>query len=237
MPKLARIAAVALLIAAVPALAQTGPSQQPTNGASAYAPPKSGSIFVYDTTNESLEPGTTEKPQQVVTRITAGTADGDVVAYSIQIGGGVPIEGRTFRSVMTTELAVASGTTRFEADLAPLRALWPPAPGRTAAFATTQTFARRDPASGQLGAFQRIGETRETWSIEKQEAVETPAGRFDTFVFVRAFRSERTGVPAEVRVYRIWYAPALGWYVRFEAVESEPRQRRTTTVLKEMRPG
>jgi hypothetical protein len=237
MPRPAWIAVYALL-AAAPALAQTVPIPPPIPGdPGGYVAPKTGTVFVYDTTNEALEPGTTEKPQQLVTRIAVVGAEGDMIAYTIQVGDAAALQGRTFRSVLTTELVGAGGTIRFEADFAPLRALWPPAPGRTAAFTTAHTFARRDPGSGQLGAFQRIGETREAWSIEKQEAVETPAGRFDAFVFVRSFSAERTGAPTEMRVYRIWFAPALGWYVRFEAVESQPRQRRTTTVLKEMRPG
>ena len=60
------------------------------------------------------------------------------------------------------------------------------------------------------------------WTVERREAIEVPAGRFDAVVVLWFRRTEfdlkspedalRQGLRAE----RLWYVPALGWPVRVQ---------------------
>lgn len=218
---------VAILLPVAGAAAQTGPGD--------FAPPKTGLVVVYDTVNTPLEGDKAGQPDRKSTTMTVLGVEGDIVLNRVEIEGQPAVEARTLRAVMTVERASAAGTLVLQGDLAPVRALWPLAEGKTARFAAFVIVARRD-TLGQLGAFQRIASHEETWTVEKRETVESPAGRFDAIVLKRDYATTPLGgAPVERATYRVWLAPALGWYVRFEGVQSQPVRRKTEHLVREIR--
>ncbi|WP_299621393.1 hypothetical protein [Pelagibius sp.] len=69
---------------------------------------------------------------------------------------------------------------------------------------------------GKTVKFSRVwgGQTwRDEITVSGTERIEVPAGTFDTFVLLRQSQQEGSDWRAE---QRSWYAPDLGWVVRFE---------------------
>jgi hypothetical protein len=77
-----------------------------------------------------------------------------------------------------------------------------------------------------------------TYEVERAERVSVPAGEFDTFVLARtqAFSAPAGTAPAPRRdVTRIWYAPALRWWVKIENESTAPGAPKATGVAVEIK--
>jgi hypothetical protein len=77
-----------------------------------------------------------------------------------------------------------------------------------------------------------------TYEVERAERVSVPAGEFDTFVLARtqAFSAPAGTAPAPRRdTTRIWYAPALRWWVKIENESTAPGAPKATGVAVEIR--
>jgi hypothetical protein len=89
-----------------------------------------------------------------------------------------------------------------------------PLPGQSPTTATDSLYAASKPG------FTIVVDSTNT---------QTPAGSFETLAI------RRSGDTLQSGDYKIWYAPALGWYVRFEGEEKGGGTRRIVHVAKEIR--
>jgi len=69
-----------------------------------------------------------------------------------------------------------------------------------------------------------------TYTVERAERVSVPAGEFDTFVLARTQAFTDRGTVTRRDTTRIWYAPALRWWVKIETESTAPGTPRTTGV-------
>ena len=108
---------------------------------------------------------------------------------------------------------------RLQMDAAALAALFPLTPGARLRV-DVATESRYEPVVPP-GVFRSPLGVDE-WTVERREAIEVPAGRFDAVVILWIRRTEfdlkspedalRRGLRAE----RLWYVPSLGWPVRVQ---------------------
>jgi hypothetical protein len=108
---------------------------------------------------------------------------------------------------------------RFPRERAPLAALFPLKAGARIRL----PFDVEEESYADLKARPETGRFRagaEDYAVERQETVEMPAGRFETFVIlverIGPHDLDNPGDPRrrERRAERIWYAPAIGWPVK-----------------------
>jgi hypothetical protein len=134
--------------------------------------------------------------------INGGTASGEVTALDGYILGWTS-KGRTARSV--THFCPDCLQAGIGADGGPLAQLYPLEVGKGITFTRSR---------GDL-----------TWHDEilvvGTYSITTPAGSFDTFVVRRRSKTPDDSWRAE---QRNWYAPALGWVVKFEAFTTDGRR-------------
>ena len=113
----------------------------------------------------------------------------------------------------------ARSIQRFPVDRASLSALFPLKVGSRARilFDVEQELYPDLEAKPEVSRF-RAGAN--DYTVERREAIEVPAGRFDTFVvLVERVATHDLDNPSdprrrERRAERIWYAPAIGWPVK-----------------------
>lgn len=131
-----------------------------------------------------------------------------------------------FRGVLRTHGWIGERQFELKGDLAPLRALWPLAPGKTAEIDLKQTFQRTNDrgeewqATGEIFTyrFRVVGEQRE---------VTVPAGTFHAWEIVREELQRSATQPIRhIAETRLWYAPALNWWIRSERLLSQASPRR-----------
>jgi hypothetical protein len=228
---------VALLLAAAPVRAQQQQMQPPAESSDGYAEPKTGMSVVYDSTNTTTPAsGSATELKQTTVMTIAGLA-GDDVRYDFSVNGAAPNRARAFRGVLTVEVETEAGRIQTVGNHAALRALWPLAAGRTLSHDIEARFARRNPQTREIGQPQTIGMATQRWSVEARVTTETPAGRFETYLVRRQWELiQRAGNVAQTGDYKIWFAPALGWYVRFEGDEKTgDTSRRVVHVAREIK--
>jgi hypothetical protein len=73
-----------------------------------------------------------------------------------------------------------------------------------------------------------------TYAVERAERVSVPAGEFDTFVLARTQAFTGGGTVSRRDTTRIWYAPALRFWVKIESESSAPGAARITGVAIEI---
>jgi hypothetical protein len=61
-----------------------------------------------------------------------------------------------------------------------------------------------------------------TYTVERAERVRVPAGEFDTFVLAGTQAFTDRGTVTRRDTTRIWYAPALRWWVKIESESTAP---------------
>ena len=106
-----------------------------------------------------------------------------------------------------------------EAAFAAVDSLWPLAPGKTA-----QATVRNADGVWQF-----------TWTVRGRERISVPAGTFDAWAIEQ---TERAVGGRYVGRSVSWYAPQVGWNVRyFDRVESDPRAPRSEWQLERARPA
>ena len=134
--------------------------------------------------------------------INGGTASGEVTALDGYILGWTS-QGQTAKSV--THFCPDCLQAGIGADGGPLAQLYPLEVGKGITFTRSR---------GDL-----------TWHDEilvvGTDSITTPAGSFDTFVVRRRSKTPDDSWRAE---QRNWYAPALGWVVKFEAFTTDGRR-------------
>lgn len=230
------VPALAICFLAAPAGSQQQPVPLPDSAGLLYTAPKPGFTVVYDTSNTYAPEGGLPREVKQTTVITITASQGDEQSYSFAIDSGVPILARSFRGVLTVEADTEPGRIQTIGNHAALRALWPLAVGRKLDHDIEARFARRNPQTRELGNPQTIGMATQRWSIESRQTLETPAGRFDTFLIRRQWDLvQRTGATVQTGDYKIWFAPELGSYVRFEGDEKGGGTRRVVHVAREIK--
>jgi hypothetical protein len=130
-------------------------------------------------------------------------------------------ESTTYRAIFPLRSADTFGTQHeFEPDRAAIDAIGPLEAGKTARIAARAISIHTHPRNKEVTRTEAAAVT--VLTVEKHETIEVPAGRFKTVV-LRMEAESAPGSPAVHRVYRrYWYAPALGWYVRYEIVMIGP---------------
>lgn len=177
--------------------------------------PKPGTTFVYDLSNWHPVRGGDGEAVKSQSLIQILAIDGDAVSAAMvnpttQVAMGL----RTLRGLYAFESSFDNTTVRHELDQAKAVALWPLEVGRR-----TETSGRTMAKEPGAKEFTSEGFGYKQWmTVKRRETADTPAGKFDTFVVERLFDQIDASGRAMIRAKEtFWYAPSLGWYVRFES--------------------
>lgn len=131
-----------------------------------------------------------------------------------------------FRGVLRTHGWIGERQFKLNGDLAPLRALWPLAPGKRAELDLEQMFQRTNDRGEE---WQPSGDifTYRFRVVDEQREVTVPAGTFQAWEIVREELQRSATQPIrQIAETRLWYAPALNWWIRSERLLSQPSSKR-----------
>ncbi|MFO0988603.1 MAG: hypothetical protein U1F37_14745 [Alphaproteobacteria bacterium] len=198
-------ALAALVSATAPAMA----------GAQELAPPKQGLVIVW------RSPAVPTMPA-----VTWSIAPGDGHVSAVRTEARALLERLTGESAVYRVVFPLRSVDPFgsvhesEPDRAAIEAFGRLDAGKTARIAARAVLIHTDPRNKE--EMRTESATVTVLTVEKHEAIEVPAGRFETIV-LRVEAEQAPDSPAVHRVYRrYWYAPALGWYVRYEIAMTGP---------------
>lgn len=155
---------------------------------------------------------------------TIGPGDGHVSAVRTEARAlfeRMTGESTVYRAIFPLRSVDAfSSIHEIEPDRAAIDAIGRLDPGKSARIAARVVSIHRNPRTKEEMRTETASVTVVT--VERHETIEVPAGRFETVV-LRVEAEHTQGSPSVHRVYRrYWYAPALGWYVRYEIVMTGP---------------
>jgi hypothetical protein len=212
--RLGNFAAVALLLAAASAHAESAPNH-------AIALPRPGLKV------EWRQAAAGVRPTIVRQEITA--VNGTTVAYrETAVGGsGAPVQYETWRGLVLLKRhvpqsdAFTESTLSFSLDIPALEALVPPAAGRHARLAVKGRSASRlgvRPTSPFLTS-DIVGTLMV--AVERRERITVPAGTFATVVLRHETALEQVGMNNRTTVAaRTWFVSALGWPVKKQTLDA-----------------
>ncbi len=87
-----------------------------------------------------------------------------------------------------------------------------------------------------MGEYGPAGRVHNDWRIDGEQPVKVGAVEFHTLRLIRnAVFEQADGATSEVQNLRIYIAPELGWFVRFEGTIEYPTTKRMSIVLWEAR--
>lgn len=203
---MARLRRPALLLAFVLAAAPSA--------AQDYVPPKVGLAIEFDSwRSEENDPAMRISLPRLTSEIIA--LEGDTARVRFLEGGSQIADNLTLRGIFTYRLKLTSASTRLVGDFAPIRALWPLAPGKSAELRLRQEQENAAAGDGEWKATGRTFVYR--YRVEREERVTVPAGQFEAWVILREVTLLiADGAQTRIETSRTWYAPALAWWVKFE---------------------
>lgn len=160
---------------------------------------------------------------------------GDSVTSALTTHHGIQT-GRSLRGVFTYESENPDGGFRLSGDFGGFHRLWPLAVGRTAQLSLDRQTAQRDRATQSMGEYKPAGRVRNDWRVDGEAPVKIGIVEFRTLRLIRnAVFEQADGSTSEVHNLRIYFAPELGWFLRFEATFEFPATGRINVVLWEAR--
>jgi len=181
-------------------------------GAAGYSPPPKGAKIVIKREFKKNGKAATEKFTHTILE-----AAGEDVLYRVTGGGvGDGDQVRLFRGIFSYAFfRPGQGWVEYKFDRAPLRALWPLAPGKKASLKMKFGF----------GAGKTLAEAKAAWKVTetgqidyqvlREEKVTTPLGSFHAFVIQRDRRfATNDGKRKFVQRRTAWLVPEFGYIVR-----------------------
>lgn len=180
-----------------------------------YAPPKAGLAGVYQTWRSADNDPAMRTAQPPLT-VEIHAVEADSALTRLQQDGQLLSSNATLRGIFTYRATLSEFETRLTGDHAPIRALWPLAAGKTAEMRLEQS--EREVTPTGAGEWKPTGRTFVyRFRIEGEEQITLPAGQFQTWIIAREIVLViADGARTRVEESRIWFAPALGWWVKFE---------------------
>jgi len=194
---------LALALPLAPALAQD------------YAPPKAGLTIKYQSWRGADTDPAMRTPLPPLT-VEIRAVEGDNAMTRLLEDCRLVSSNMTLRGIFTHRAASEDYETRLTGDQGPIRLLWPFVAGGTAEVRVEQSD-REVAAVGEKEwkPTGRIFVYR--FRVEGEEQITLPAGQFQTWVIAREVVFViADGARTRVEVSRTWFAPALGWWVKFE---------------------
>lgn len=180
-----------------------------------YAPPKAGITVVYQSWR-SADNDPAMRTALPPLSVEIQSVEADSALTRLQQEGKLLSSNATLRGIFTYRATLSEFETRLAGDQALIRALWPLAAGKTAEIRLEQSEREMTPTGG--------GEWKPSlrtfvyrFRIERDEQITLPAGQFQTWIIAReVVLVIADGARTRVEESRIWFAPALGWWVKFE---------------------
>ena len=180
-----------------------------------YTPPKPGLTVAYQSWRSAdNDPAMRTTLPVLVAEIQSVEADSALTR--LQQDGQLVSSNATLRGIFTYRATLSEFETRLTGDYAPIRALWPLAAGKTAELRLEQSEREVTPAgTGEWKPSGRVFVYR--YRVEGEEQITLPAGQFQTWIIAReVVLVIADGARTRVEESRVWFAPALGWWVKFE---------------------
>ena len=180
-----------------------------------YAPPKSGLTVAYQSWRSAdNDPAMRTALPALVVEIQS--IETDSALTRLQQDGQLLSSNATLRGIFTYRATLSEFETRLTGDHAPVRALWPLAAGKTAELRLEQS--EREVTPTGAGEWRAAGRTFVyRYRVEREEQITLPAGQFQTWIIAReVVLVIADGARTRVEESRVWFAPSLGWWVKFE---------------------
>lgn len=166
-----------------------------------------------------------EVPQMPAVTWTAIGVDGQVTTMRSEaraLFDRMVTQSTMYRVLFPVRGTDAFGTvSEFEYDRAAIDTFGRLDPGKTFRVGVKAVSKMTNPQTKQQTQYERASVMIVT--VERHETIEVPAGKFATVVVTL----EDEGAQATPAIHRVvrryWYAPAVGWYVRYQIIATGPQ--------------
>jgi hypothetical protein len=205
MPRPALVFGLALALLAAPA------------GAQDYVPAKIGLVVTY----QSWRAGEADPASRSALppfRLEIRSTERDFAVTHVEEGERM-LNTVVLRGILTIQGSVPGRHVRLEGDLAPVRALWPLSAGKVAELQLSEASR----VGGEDAQWQATGRSYVyRFRVLGKEEITLPGGTMRTWVIAREVFLRGDAGDTRTEQSRTWFAPALGWWVKFEHRAPDP---------------